>query len=45
MDDVMNSATLNATLVCLASEEEERLPGDRRILGLDPRTGEPRSWP
>ncbi|MBT8396832.1 MAG: M20/M25/M40 family metallo-hydrolase [Gemmatimonadetes bacterium] len=45
MDDVMNNATLTAMLVYLASEEEQMLPRDRRILGLNPRTGEPRAWP
>jgi hypothetical protein len=45
MDDVMNNATLTAMLVYLASEEEEMLPRDRRVLGMNPRTGEPRTWP
>jgi hypothetical protein len=45
MDDVMNNATLTAMLVYLASEEEEMLPRDRRLLGTNPRTGEPRTWP
>ena len=45
MDDVMNNATLTAMLVYLASEEDEMLPRDQRILGTNPRTGEPRTWP
>jgi hypothetical protein len=45
MDDVMNNATLTAMLVYLASEEEEMLPRDRRVLEVNQRTGEPRSWP
>jgi hypothetical protein len=45
MDDVMNNATLTAMLVYLAAEEDEMLPRDRRVLGTNPRTGEPRSWP
>ena len=45
MDDVMNNATLTAMLVYLASEEDEMLPRDQRILGTNPRTGEPMTWP
>jgi hypothetical protein len=45
MDDVMNNATLTAMLVYLADQEQERLPRDRRVLGMNPRTGEPREWP
>lgn len=45
MDDVKNNATLTAMLVYLASEEPDRLPRDRRVLGMNPRTGEQRTWP
>jgi hypothetical protein len=45
MDDVMNNATLTAMLTYLASEEPEMLPRDTRILGTNPRTGEPMAWP
>lgn len=45
MDDVKNNATLTAMLVYLASEEVEMLPRDQRALGMNPRTGEPMSWP
>jgi hypothetical protein len=45
MDDVMNNATLTAMLVYLAAEEEAMLPRDQRVLGIDPRTGQPSSWP
>ena len=45
IDDVKNNAVLTAMLAYLASEEDEMLPRDHRVLGLDPRTGEPRAWP
>jgi len=43
-DDLMNNATLAAMLAYLASEDPERVPRDRAVLGPDPRTGEPRDW-
>ncbi len=45
IDDVKNNAVLTAMLTYMASEEEDLLPRDHRVLGLDPRTGEPRAWP
>ncbi len=45
LDDLANNATLTAMLAYLASEEAERLPRDRRVLGVNPQTGEPRPWP
>ncbi len=45
IDDVTNNAILTAMLAYLASEEEEMLPRDHRVLGLNPRTGEPGLWP
>jgi hypothetical protein len=45
VDDVTNNAVLTAMLTYLASEEPDRLPRDQRVLGIDPRTGEPRAWP
>ncbi len=43
IDDVTNNAVLTAMLAYMASEEEEMLPRDHRVLGLNPRTGEPGS--
>lgn len=45
LDDLASNATLTAMLAYLASEEAERLPRDRRVLGVNPQTGEPRPWP
>jgi carboxypeptidase Q len=44
IDDLMNNATLAAMLIYLASEDPERVPRDRSVLPLNPRTGEPREW-
>jgi carboxypeptidase Q len=44
LDDLMNNATLAAMLAYLASEDPERVPRDRALLAVDPRTGEPRDW-
>jgi hypothetical protein len=43
-DDLKENATLAAMLAYAASEDPDRVPGDRAILPRDPRTGEPRSW-
>jgi Zn-dependent M28 family amino/carboxypeptidase len=43
-DDLKNNATLAAMLAYAASEDPERMPRDRAILPLDPRTGQPRRW-
>ncbi|MFH1762620.1 MAG: M20/M25/M40 family metallo-hydrolase [Gemmatimonadota bacterium] len=45
IDDVTNNAVLTAMLAYMASEEEEMLPRDHRVLGPNPRTGEPGTWP
>jgi Zn-dependent M28 family amino/carboxypeptidase len=45
IDDVANNATLTAMLTYLASEEPDRLPRDTRVLGVNPRTGQPQTWP
>jgi hypothetical protein len=45
VDDVTNNAVLTAMLTYLASEEPDQLPRDQRVLGIDTRTGEPRTWP
>ena len=44
-DDLKNNATLVAMLAYMASEEPERIPRDRRVLPVNPRTGEQREWP
>jgi carboxypeptidase Q len=44
-DDVMNNATLFAMLTYLASEDPEMVPRDQRVLPINPRTGEQRTWP
>ncbi len=43
-DDLKNNATLAAMLMYLASEDPARVPRDRSVLPIDPRTGEPRQW-
>jgi hypothetical protein len=44
-DDLKNNATLAAMLAYAASEDPERVPRDKALLPVDPRTGEPRAWP
>jgi len=43
-DDLKENATLAAMLAYAASEDPERVPSDRAILPVDPRTGEPQPW-
>ena len=44
--DLKHNATLYAMLAYMASEEEDRLPRDRRTeFPADPDTGEAGSWP
>ncbi len=43
-DDLKENATLAAMLAYAASEDPERVPRDRSVLPVDPRTGEPRGW-
>jgi hypothetical protein len=43
-DDLKDHATLAAMLAYAASEDPERVPRDRSILPIDPRTGQPRQW-
>jgi hypothetical protein len=45
IDDITQNAVLTAMLTYLASEDPERLPRDQRVLGINPRTGEPMTWP
>jgi hypothetical protein len=44
IEDVKRNATVTAMLTYLASEDNV-MPRDRRELGADPETGEPREWP
>ncbi len=43
--DLRNNATLAAMVAYMASEDPERVPNDTRILPIDPRTGQPGTWP
>lgn len=44
-DDVRNNAILTAILAYMASEDPDKTSREKATLGLDPRTGERRSWP
>lgn len=44
-DDVRNNAILTAILVYMACEDPQFFPRDKAVLGINPRTGEPREWP
>ncbi|MEE2899145.1 MAG: M28 family peptidase [Gemmatimonadota bacterium] len=43
--DLRNNATLAAMLAYQASEDPERVPNDTRVLPVNPRTGQPGTWP
>jgi hypothetical protein len=43
-DDLKENATLAAMLAYGASEDPQRVPRDRAVLPVDPRTGEQREW-
>jgi hypothetical protein len=43
--DLRNNATLAAMVVYMASEDPERVPNDTRVLPVNPRTGQPGTWP
>jgi hypothetical protein len=43
-ENVESNATLYAMLAYLASEDD-RVPRDRRVMPVDPETGETREWP
>lgn len=45
LDDVENNATLTAMLTYMASEDSEIVPRDRRVMPVNERTGEQRTWP
>ena len=44
-DDVQNNAILTAILAYMASEDPDRTPRDKAVLGINPRNGEQRTWP
>lgn len=44
-DDVRNNATLTAILAYMASEDPEKTSRDRIVLPVNPKTGEPGTWP
>jgi Zn-dependent M28 family amino/carboxypeptidase len=44
-DDVRNNAILTAILVYMASEDPQKLPRDKSVLSINPRTGQPATWP
>jgi hypothetical protein len=44
-DDLKHNATLFAMLAYLAAEDPEAMPRDQRVLPVNPRTGEQRTWP
>ncbi len=44
-DDLKNNVVLTACLAYLASEDSVTVARTRRIMPLDPRTGQPRPWP
>lgn len=44
-DDVRNNAVLTAILTYMASEDPEQTSRVKRVMPVNPRTGEPRSWP
>lgn len=44
-DDVRNNVILTAILTVMASEDDERTPRDRRVMPVNPRTGEQMNWP
>jgi hypothetical protein len=45
MENVQWNAVLTAMLVYLAADDPETIPRERRIPGLNRRTGEPGTWP
>lgn len=44
-DELRQNATLVAMLAYLASEEPQSMPRERRMMPVDPSTGNPRPWP
>lgn len=44
-DDLKQNVVLVACLAYLAAEDPERVPRERRLMPLDPKTGKPQEWP
>jgi carboxypeptidase Q len=44
-DDLRNNAVLTAMLVYLASEDPQRMPRERRVMPVNPQTGQQMEWP
>ena len=44
-DDLRHNATLAAMTAYMASEDPDRVPRDTRLLPVNPRTGQPGTWP
>ncbi len=44
-DDVRNNAILTAILTYMACEDSEKTSREKAVLGINPRTGEQRTWP
>jgi Zn-dependent M28 family amino/carboxypeptidase len=44
-DDVRNNAILTAILTYMASEDPEKTSREKSVLGINPRSGEQRTWP
>ncbi|WP_192820400.1 M20/M25/M40 family metallo-hydrolase [Rufibacter sp. LB8] len=44
-DDVRNNAILTAILAYMASEDPTKTPRERIVLPINPRTGQPSTWP
>ncbi len=44
-DDVRNNAILTAILAYMASEDPQKMPRDKSVLPINPRTGQPAAWP
>jgi hypothetical protein len=44
-DDLKNNAVLTAMLAYLASEDDERIARDQRVMPTNPRTGVKAAWP
>ncbi len=44
-DEIKNNVVLAASLAYLASEDPQFVPREKRVMPIDPKTGQPRPWP
>ncbi|WP_250647449.1 M28 family peptidase [Flavisolibacter tropicus] len=44
-DDVRSNAILTAILVYMACEDTQKMPREKSVLSVNPRTGQPATWP